>query len=219
LYNFFVADDVEVAQWQGTPPRDPEAIQMLEKAFVESNYEIRAVLRVLFNSDFFKNARFAKVKSPAEVVVGTMRLVQDYTTPKHGMHPIASETRYMGQDMMDPPTVEGWHTGKEWIDSGTLVERINFVAEQVGNTDLPGVKAMINRLIDDGVSGPKELVEGCLDLMGPIEVSEQTLGLLTDHASKAGDLQTGTEEERTEFGKRVGEMLQLIVASQEYQLC
>jgi hypothetical protein len=55
--------------------------------------------------------------------------------------------------------------------------------------------------------------------MGPIEVSEQTLGLLTDHASKAGDLQAGTEEERTEFGKRVGEMLQLIVASQEYQLC
>ena len=219
LYNFFVADDVEVAQWEGTPHRDPEAIRILEQAFVENNYEIRAVLRVLFNSDFFKNARFAKIKSPAEVVVGTMRLVQDYTTPKHGIHRIASETRYMGQDMMDPPTVEGWHTGKEWIDSGTLVERINFVAEQVGNTDLPGVKAIINRLIDRGVSDPKEFVEGCLDLMGPMEVSENTLGLLTDHASKAGELRSTTEEERADFSKRVGETLQLIVASQEYQLC
>ena len=219
LYNFFVADDVEVAQWEGTPHRDPEAIRILEQAFVENNYEIRAVLRVLFNSDFFKNARFAKIKSPAEVVVGTMRLVQDYTTPKHGIHRIASETRYMGQDMMDPPTVEGWHTGKEWIDSGTLVERINFVAEQVGNTDLPGVKAIINRLIDRGVSDPKEFVEGCLDLMGPMEVSENTLLVLTDHASKAGELRSTTEEERADFSKRVGETLQLIVASQEYQLC
>ena len=219
LYNFFVADDVEVAQWEGTPHRDPEAIRILEQAFVENNYEIRAVLRVLFNSDFFKNARFAKIKSPAEVVVGTMRLVQDYTTPKHGIHRIASETRYMGQDMMDPPTVEGWHTGKEWIDSGTLVERINFVAEQVGNTDLPGVKAIINRLVDRGVSDPKEFVEGCLDLMGPMEVSENTLLVLTDHASKAGELRSTTEEERADFSKRVGETLQLIVASQEYQLC
>ena len=219
LYNFFVADDVEVAQWEGTPHRDPEAIRILEQAFVENNYEIRAVLRVLFNSDLFKNARFAKIKSPAEVVVGTMRLVQDYTTPKHGIHRIASETRYMGQDMMDPPTVEGWHTGKEWIDSGTLVERINFVAEQVGNTDLPGVKAIINRLIDRGVSDPKEFVEGCLDLMGPMEVSENTLLVLTDHASKAGELRSTTEEERADFSKRVGETLQLIVASQEYQLC
>ena len=32
----------------------------------------------------------------------------------------------MGQDLMNPPSVEGWHTGKEWIDTGILVERINF---------------------------------------------------------------------------------------------
>src|SRR6266852_4457181 len=36
---------------------------------------MRSVLRVLFNSDFFKNARYQHMKSPAEVVVGTLRLV------------------------------------------------------------------------------------------------------------------------------------------------
>ena len=46
----------------------------------------------------------------------------------------------MGQDLMNPPTVEGWHTGREWIDSGTLVERINFAAEMLGNTELEGVQ-------------------------------------------------------------------------------
>ena len=40
----------------------------------------------------------------------------------------------MGQELMNPPSVEGWHTGKEWIDTGILVERVNFAAEQVGDS-------------------------------------------------------------------------------------
>ena len=58
----------------------PETIQMLEEEYFRSGYNIRSMLRVLFNSDAFKNARFAKVKSPAELVCGTLRLVEDYTS-------------------------------------------------------------------------------------------------------------------------------------------
>ena len=71
LYNFFVADEAQVPAWSVTPPLDPEAIDLLADTLVESGYDIRSTLRVLFNSDFFKNARFARLKSPAEVVVGT----------------------------------------------------------------------------------------------------------------------------------------------------
>ena len=177
------------------------------------------MLKVLFNSDFFKDARFTKVKSPAEVVVGTMRLVQDFTTPKHGLHSIAMEFQYMGQDMLNPPSVEGWHTGKEWVDSGTLVERVNFVADQVGNTDLPGVMSIVNRLAAQGAMSPEQLVDGCLDLMGPMEVSEDTYKTLVEHASLTADLGNDPEKERIEFTHRVADMLQLIVSTQEYQFC
>ncbi len=219
LYNFFVADDVQVPAWQDTPPRDPEAIGTLEKALMESNYDMRSVMRVLFNSDFFMEARFARVKSPAEVVAGTMRLVHDFTSPKFGIYPLAREARYMGQDLLNPPSVEGWHTGKEWVDSGSLVERINFVADQVGNTELPGVKAIVNRLAIQGALSLEQFVEGCLDLMGPLEVSEDTYKTLVDYARRDGELHNSTEEERTTFARRVGEMLQLIAATQEYQFC
>jgi uncharacterized protein (DUF1800 family) len=37
--------------------------------------------------------------------------------------------KHMGQELLNPPSVEGWHTGKEWIDGGTLVQRINFTAD------------------------------------------------------------------------------------------
>jgi len=213
LYNFFVADDVQVPAWQSTPPRDPDAIKMLEDAYFQSNYEIRAMLRVLFNSDFFKKARFAKVKSPAEAVIGTVRLVGDFTTPKPGLPSIVAEMRYMGQDLANPPTVEGWHTGKEWIDSGTLVERINFIADQMGNTNLPGIRAIIDRL---GAEGPtisaERLVDGCLELLGYYELPEETYNMLVDHTQKSGELRTGTED----FAQRVGQTLQVIVATQEY---
>ena len=220
LYNFFVADEPQVPAWKDTPPRDMEAIKTLEKAFVDSEYDIRSTLRALFNSDFFKSeaVRYAKVKSPAEVVVGTIRLVGDFTSPKPGLFPITMEMGYMGQDLLNPPTVEGWHTGREWIDSGTLVERINFVSEQVGNIDLPGVRAIIDRLsARRDTTSPEGFVDGCLDLMGPLQVTERTRESLLVHVRQSGPLGHGTEEQKRDFSIRVGEMLQMIVASAEYQ--
>ena len=88
LYNFFVADDVPVPAWQNTPPADPEAIALLEAEYFRSGYDIRSMLRLMFSSDFFKSesARFARVKSPAEVVVGTLHLVGDFKFPRVGFH-------------------------------------------------------------------------------------------------------------------------------------
>ena len=218
LYNFFVADEPQVPAWKDTPPRDMDAIRTLESAFVENGYEIRPVLRTLLNSDFFKNARYARIKSPTEVVVGTMRLVKDHTNVKPGLHPIMQETTFMGQDLLNPPSVEGWHTGRGWIDSGTLVERINFVAEHVGNLELPGVKLIADRMsAGTSIMPPAEFVEGCLDLIGPVEVQDKTYNTLIEHARNHGELRRGTEEERDAFARRVAEMLQLIVATAEYQ--
>ena len=64
LYNFFVADEVQVPAWSITPPRDPAAIDLLAETFVNSGFDLKPVLRALFLSDFFKEARFARVKSP-----------------------------------------------------------------------------------------------------------------------------------------------------------
>ena len=213
LYNFFVADEPQVPAWQNTSPRDPEAIKMLEDEYFRSNYNIRSMLRVLFNSEFFKEARFTKVKSPTETVVGTMRLVGDFNLPKPGMNAMTMTIRYMGQDLLNPPTVEGWHTGREWIDSGTLVERINFTADAVGNISHSGVRAIINRLSSGGATiSPEQLVDGCLEMLGAYELAEVTRTELVSLARSEGELRTGTEE----FGQRVGQMLQSIVATTEY---
>jgi hypothetical protein len=172
------------------------------------------MLKVLFNSESFKRARFAKVKSPTEVVVNTLRLVRDYTSPKSGLNHLVQEITYMGQDLLNPPTVEGWHTGREWIDSGTLVERINFTADQLGNVNLPGVQDIIGRLRTEGATiSAERLVDGCLEMLGGYVLAEETRGRLIAHVQKGGELPTSSKD----FDQRVGQALQLIVATQEYQ--
>jgi len=220
LYNYFVADEVPVPSWRQTPPRDPEAIKMLEKAYYDSGYDITAMLRALFTSDFFKSeaVRYAKVKNPAEMVAGTLRMVGEHREVKPGMFQISQEPKYMGMDLLNPPTVEGWHTGHEWIDSGTLVERINFASDYLGNTELPGVQSLIGRLMAQGqVLSPESLVNVCLDLVGPLDVTEDTKKELVAHSTRGGELRHGTDAERAEFTRRSGEMLQMIAATSEFQ--
>jgi uncharacterized protein (DUF1800 family) len=213
LYNFFVADEPQVPAWQHTAPRDPEAIRQLEAEYFRSNYDIRSMLHLLFNSNFFKQSRFTKVKSPVETVVGTARLVEDFNFPRPGLNALALTIRYMGQDLLNPPTVEGWHTGKEWIDSGTLVERINFTADNVGNLQLPGVQAIISRLRARGATlSPEQLVDGCLELLGGYKLADETRQELVTLARNGGTLQTNADD----FPARVAQMLQSIVATTEY---
>ena len=213
LYDFFVSDEAQVPSWMDTPPLDPETIKMLEEEYFRSGYNIRSMLRVLFNSDAFKNARFSKVKSPVETVLGTLRLIGDWTSPKPGMEDIFDEMKHMGQEILNPPSLEGWHTGREWIDGGTLVGRINFSADHVGNVTYPGIRDIIEKMAFEGPTiSPDGLVDTCLRMLGHYELADETRRMLVAHAQKNGELHTNKKE----FPQQVGQTLQMIVATKEY---
>ena len=126
-------------------------------------------------------------------------------------------TAYMGQDLLNPPSVEGWHTGKEWINSGSLMARVNFCAEKLGDTSLPGVRAIIDRLKAKGSLSPEQLVDGCLDLLGPYEIRDDTKAQLTAQAKEWGKTSWDNNANAKTADTHVGQMLQLIVATREYQ--
>ena len=214
LFQFFAADEVTE---EGRP-----VIDAMKETYFESDYEIKNVLRTLFNSDYFKSseARFARVKGPVELVVGAIRMAGSYQTPTLGIEKVSNNMLYMGQGLLQPPTVEGWHEGVEWIDSGSLVERVNFAGKELSDTDSPGVRAIIDRLAEtgDGVLSPAEFADGCVDLLGPIVVGEDTRSVLVDYASRQGDLDLRERLPGDDAEKRVGNMLRLIAATREYQL-
>jgi hypothetical protein len=121
---------------------------------------------------------------------------------------------------MNPPTVEGWHTGQEWIDSGTLVERVNFAADYLGRTELPGVRTMIERVTPQGERlAPEEFVKRCIDVVGNTNLAESTRETLVAHVKQGGDLRLSNAAERKDFTRRCGEMFQMIAATAEFQFC
>jgi hypothetical protein len=132
---------------------------------------------------------------------------------------LALDANFMGQEILNPPTVEGWHTGTEWVDTGTLVERVNSSAMLIGDPKQPGVQAIIHRLRrQHPVYSPQELVDACLALAGGLEVSESTRQELTAFAATQGELRWEPGDAVSCSEQRVGELLQLALATREYQL-
>jgi uncharacterized protein (DUF1800 family) len=214
LYNFFVADEPQVPSWTIEPARDEEALDAMMATFEENNYEIKPVLRMMFNSEFFKSARFSKIKSPAEVVAGTLKMVEEFQFPEPGILQIGKEPSYMGQAILDPPSVEGWHTGTEWINSGSLLARVNFVADRVANTELPGMRKILQLIQAEGVKTPEQIVDAAAEHMGFVELGPETRQQLIDNARSDGDLDWSNEAAAKQ---RVGEIMALIGATTEYQ--
>ena len=214
LFQFFAADEVDAD--------GEEAIQEMMRCYFESGYEIRSMLRTLFHSDYFKSeeARFARVKGPVELMVGAMRMAGSYQSPTLGIEKVTNQSLFMGQGLLQPPTVEGWHEGVEWIDSGSFVERLNFAAKELSNVNRPGVRAIIDRLANEtgGTLTPEELVDRCLDIVGPITVSESTHDALVSYATHQGELDLTSRQPGDESEQRVGNMLRLVASTREFQL-
>jgi uncharacterized protein (DUF1800 family) len=223
MYSFFVADEPPVPEWPYKPPRDPKAIETLSNAYFESNYSITHMLQVLFKSDFFKSedARYERVKSPAELMASVLRLTDEFQRPRMEMDATAFHTTYMGQWLLNPPSVEGWHWGAEWIDSGALVERVNFTTEHLGNLGNPGVSAMVDKILDNGsdASSPAKLVDRALDqLTMSAAVDEETRSALIEFATRQEELIDGSAQNGDGPRERAVNVLKLVGATPEFQL-
>lgn len=216
LYSFFVADEHQVPAWSVTPPNDPEAVQVIADVLIESDYHMGTALRFILNSDFFKAALFAKVKNPTEVVVGTLRLIEDSHRASPDLMGWCIDITNMGQDLMNPPSVEGWHSGIEWINSGTLMKRTNFVAELISDQSRSGVASIMDRIRMAGDS-PSAVVDACLDVLGPLDIAAGARQELIEHAESLGPIDWSDDSPEEGGSARVSEIIQLIVSLREYQ--
>ncbi len=221
LYDFFVADEVPVPQWPYTPPKDGNAIKILVDSYMNNNHDLTEVLRTLFKSEFFKESKYERVKCPAEYVAGCLRVSKAITKPTLLMNEAESVIAYMGQSLLNPPSVEGWHEGAEWINSGSIVERVNFSHKVWSNDNSPEVKDITNRLSSHIELDPESAVDICFNFMGISDqnIEESTRNAIIEHSGKKGKIQFGTPEtaNRKKAEIRVSEILGLISASKEYQ--
>ncbi len=218
LYSFFVSDEPPVPEWRYTPPTNPEAIDELTRVYFDSNYDISAMLKALFNSSYFQSqdSWYSKVKSPVELVAGVLRLTGEFNRPRREIIDRYFQASYMGQFLNNPPSVEGWHQGTDWLDTGTLVERVNFASQQIGDSTKPGIQAMIERITStpNNVASPENLISVCLEEMGVISVEEDTMKVLIDFASQGHDQPINTSNDGPQ---KISAALQMVASTKEFQ--
>jgi hypothetical protein len=61
------------------------------------------------------------------------------------------------------------------------------------------------------------MVDGCLDLLGPLEVASESRTELIEFANERGEFKWDDAEAQQTSSERVGELLQLIVSLREFQ--
>lgn len=218
MYSFFVEDEAQVPAWGIDPPKNPEAIDYISELLVTHDYEIKPVMKGILNSEFFKKSTYRKMRSPFEMIIGTLKLVEDMVGgPDPRLQAMSFRFGWMGQDLLYPPSVEGWHTGKEWITSGALVERINFASEKLSDVNLPGVRKIIDKIsnVSNDMS-PESVVENCLEYIGYLTVQDTTKEELIEHASQKGNFKWEPNS-YDDSAARTGELLGMIGTTREYQ--
>ena len=77
----------------------------------------------IFSSTWFYDQKNIgnRIKSPVELMAGIMRIL-----PMHIQNPenLIVYQKLLGQMLLYPPNVAGWPNGKAWIDSSTLMLRL-----------------------------------------------------------------------------------------------
>jgi len=117
----FVADE---------PP--PALVDRAAKTFLETNGDLREVVRVIITSQefFAADADRAKVKSPLEFVVSAVRASGATVM---NAEPLVQELRLLGMPLYScqPPTGYSM-TADAWVNTGALLNRMNFALQLVG---------------------------------------------------------------------------------------
>ncbi|WP_261511308.1 DUF1800 domain-containing protein [Chryseobacterium paludis] len=114
IYKFFVNENI-----------DNTIINRLSEDFYHSGYDIKKLLQHIFSGSWFYDPKNigTKIKSPIELMVGMMRVLpMNIQAPEN----LIVYQKLLGQMLLYPPNVAGWPSGKSWIDSSTLMLRLQI---------------------------------------------------------------------------------------------
>ncbi|MGQ0568595.1 MAG: DUF1800 domain-containing protein [Armatimonadota bacterium] len=204
-------------------PED-ELIEELAGLFRQNTFEVAPVVRAILSSKAFYSpkAMRAQVKSPAQLVVGTARLLDLDTTH---VTPLARAMDLMGQMLFYPPNVGGWPKGESWITTATILVRYNFSSlvltggmpglarRPAARPPLPGGTAKVV----DGASTAGEVVDRLVNILVSGTLDNQRKTALVK-ALGAASPQAPFAMNGADADAKVRSALHLLMCSPEYQL-
>ncbi len=140
-----------------------------------------------------------------EFTIGLLRMLE-VPRPRVNLMAAATACTKQGQELFAPPNVNGWDGGTAWINSSTLLERLNWATDVVwGNPDRGVFPFDPVAWLDRHGVKPEEAAREFVNLL-----------LQDDLAAEAKDLILAAEHDRSLAGLR--KALQLVLHCPEFQL-
>jgi uncharacterized protein (DUF1800 family) len=191
------------------PPRS--LVDKMANTFLKTDGDIREVLRAMFNSQEFwapENYR-AKIKTPFEMTVSAVRALGAETNGNPAFHRWMAQ---MGEGlfMAQPPT--GYpDTSEHWVNTGALLERMNF-ALALSSNRIQGTRVDLAALDRGTTTGrPAEIVDRYVKLLLRGEISPQSRATIDKALSE--QKVTGGNQPSVDVARIAG----LILGSPEFQ--
>lgn len=118
LFRFFICDEP-------APPR--ELIEPLAEHFRTHDLNVGKLVQKILGSQLFFSAHAVgrKIRSPAELFVGLLQGLDCSTN----LFELNQRLREAGQGLFYPPNVKGWDGGRAWLNSASVLARVNGVTQ------------------------------------------------------------------------------------------
>jgi uncharacterized protein (DUF1800 family) len=224
LFEFFVYP-------LGSSAADKATIEKFADVYMSSNHSIRELVRAIFVSDefFSERARFALVKSPVDLIVGSIRMLGARYNPgsvarrDQSSNILAQVSTFLGQELFNPYDVAGWKLNLGWINTSSLLNRFTFadllVIGRTRDINAPGLWLSGEDLRSLTKKNTKKTVKKLLSTLGPLQVDADTTRSLRDYLEKddQGNIVGFTKNDAT-MDKKVRGLIHLIMCLSEFQL-
>jgi uncharacterized protein (DUF1800 family) len=218
-----------VRYFVGEDRPEPELVAGLVEVMRRSDYQIKPVLDTLFRSQAFYAGDVigGQIKSPLQLVAGAVKQLHAAVDPPEAL---TRALLQMGQIPFDPPNVAGWHGGRQWINTSTLLARYNFSLFLLEG-HAPGLAPA--RAPAQGLRlGPfGRQVETKVDVMAlcsPEELKspERLVDRLSEHflslplaPAQRSELVAAAQQSALDDEARLKQLVHLVMSTPNYQVC
>jgi uncharacterized protein (DUF1800 family) len=164
----------------------PALVERIASAYTKSDGDIRTTLRAIFASPEFnapENYR-AKIKTPFELAISAVRSLGGETTGAPALHQWIAR---MGEPLYQYQAPTGYpDTAEHWVNTGALLERMNFALALVGNR-INGTRVDLSRFNNAGSTGADKsrLIEQFAAVILQGDMSERTKAALLKQLNEA----------------------------------
>jgi uncharacterized protein (DUF1800 family) len=198
LWTFFVSE---------TDTPDASFVTNIANVYLKNDTNMRSVVRaVLLSPQFTNAARFHRRYGwPAEFVVRAMKEVGHVGFSVDTAIPAMLN---MGQQLLEPPDVNGWELGPGWFSTGGMLARMNFAAQLATNQ-----RFALRDQARSAAGTPESLLAFIAERLSLPPLAEAERAALIDYV-RAGGAWTGSD---TQILNKAGGLAHLLTGSGEYQ--